>query len=142
MKKTTQFLLVVCTIGSFIVAACSGNGNTSSSPIGTWELISYGSPSSPTPAAPEVDTSIEFARDGTLTGNVGCNGFGGDYKVDGEHIVFGQMISTLMFCEGPVGEQETITLGVFAESAPFVVDGDTLTITSADGNAVVVLARK
>ena len=147
MKKVTQFLMIV----SFILAACSANdsnatpapnGNVSSSPAGTWELISYGSPANPTPAAPDIETSIEFTADGTLTGNVGCNGFGGDYQVEGDKIVFGQIVSTLMFCEGPSGEQEAITLTVFTESAPFVIDGNTLTITSADGSAVVVLARK
>jgi len=48
----------------------------------------------------------------------------------------------MMFCEGPVGEQEIGTITVFQESAKFVLDGDTLTITSADGNSVIVLARK
>lgn len=139
MKKLTQFLLVIFAIGSFILAACSGNA--SASPTGTWKLISYGSPTNLTPAAPDVDTSIEFASDGTLSGNVGCNGFGGDYKVDGEKIIFGQIISTLMFCEGPVGEQEAVTLAAFAESASFTIDGDTMTITSADGSSIVVLAR-
>ncbi|MBC7877749.1 MAG: META domain-containing protein [Anaerolineales bacterium] len=151
MKKITQFLLVIFAISSFILTACSGNdnnatqsptGNTSASPTGTWELNSYGSPTSLVAAAVDVETSIDFAADGTLAGNVGCNGFGGDYTVDGDKIVFGQIISTLMFCEGPVGEQEAITLAVFAESAPFTIDGDTMTITSADGSSVVVLARK
>ena len=142
MKKITQFLLVIFAIGIFILTACSGNDNASVSPVGTWKLVSYGSPTNPTPAAPDVDTSIDFASDGTLAGNVGCNGFGGDYKVDGDKIVFGQIMSTLMICEGPVGEQEAITLAVFTESAPFAVDGNTLTITSADGSSVIVLARK
>jgi heat shock protein HslJ len=48
----------------------------------------------------------------------------------------------MMFCEGPVGEQEMTTVAVFQGSAKFVLDGDKLTITSADGNSVIVLARK
>ncbi len=94
------------------------------------------------PAAPDVDTSIVFGGDGKVNGNVGCNGFGGDYTVEGNTITFGQIVSTLMFCEGPVGDQETTTLNVFAGSATSVMDGDTLTITSADGSSVIVLARK
>jgi hypothetical protein len=34
------------------------------------------------------------------------------------------------------------TLAVLRESATYVLDGDILTITSQDGSAVVVLARK
>ena len=73
---------------------------------------------------------------------MGCNGFGGDYTVEGDKIVFGQLVSTLMFCEGPVGDQETTTFNVFVGSVPFVIEGNMVTITAADGSAVVVLERK
>lgn len=135
MKKLVNGLLAL-----FILAACTGG--TSASINGEWELVSYGSASSQTPAAPGVDTSIEFGSEGTLAGNVGCNGFSGDYEVDGDTIAFGQIVSTLMFCQGPVGDQESATLAVFAESATFVLDADTLTISSADVGTVIVLARK
>jgi len=134
MKK-----LVIGLLALFVLAACSGGSATI---VGTWNLVSYGSTSSPAPAAPGVDTSIEFGSDGKLNGNVGCNQFNGDYKVDGDTITFGAVVSTLKFCEGPVGDQEAATLALFNESAAFVIDGDTLTITSADGNSVIVLARK
>ena len=62
--------------------------------------------------------------------------------MDGNTITFDQIVSTLMFCEGPVGDQETATLSVLQETATFALDGDTLTITSADGSSVIVLARK
>ncbi len=77
-----------------------------------------------------------------MSGNVGCNGFGGEYKVDGDTITFDQVVSTMMFCEGPVGEQELGTLAVLQKSAAFMLEGDTLKITSADGNSVIVLERK
>jgi heat shock protein HslJ len=142
MKKTTLLLFTLLAVMSITITACTGQTTEPASIVGIWELVSHGSPSSLTPAAPDVDTSIEFKSDGTLAGNVGCNGFGGDYTVEGNNIVFGQIISTLMFCEGPVGEQETVTLNVFTESAPFTLDGNTLTITSVDGSSVVVLERK
>jgi len=135
MKKL--FLLVVITL---MLTACAGGD--SASLTGTWALVSYGSTSSPAPAAPGVDTSIEFGSDGKLSGNVGCNQFNGGYQVDGDKITFEQIVSTLMMCEGPVGDQEAAALAVFAESATFVMDGDALTITSADGGSVIVLARK
>jgi heat shock protein HslJ len=135
MKKLVVGLLVL-----FVLAACAGA--TSASITGTWKLVSYGSPANQTPAAPDVDTSIEFKSDGPLSGNVGCNGFGGDYEVKDDTITFGPVMSTMMFCEGPVGTQESATLAVLKESAKFALAGDTLTITSADGNSMIVLARK
>ena len=134
MKKFVIGLLVL-----FVLAACAGG--TSASIKGVWKLVSYGSASTQTPAVTDVDTSIEFL-DGKLNGNVGCNGFGGDYEVKGDTLTFGPVMSTMMFCEGPVGDQEMGTIAVFQGSAKFVLDGDTLTITSADGNSVIVLARK
>jgi len=134
MKK-----LVIGLFALLVLTACAGGSPATIK--GQWELVSHGSASSQTPAAPDVETSIEFL-DGQLNGNVGCNGFGGEYEVDGDVIKLGPVMSTMMFCEGPVGEQETGTIAVFQESATFVLDGDTLTITSADGNSVIVLARK
>ena len=133
-------MITVLVISGVLLAACTGSA--SASVIGDWKLVSYGSPADPTSAAPDVDTSIVFGEDGKVSGNVGCNGFGGDYTVDGNTITFGQIVSTLMFCEGPVGDQETTTLSVFVGSTTFVMDGDMLTITSEDGSSVVVLARK
>jgi len=130
MKKLVLGLFTL-----LVLAACAG-GN-SASIAGTWKLVSYNQ----TPAAPGVDTSIEF-KDAQVNGNVGCNGFSGEYKVKGDTIEFGQMMSTLMFCEGPVGEQESATLATMNESATFTLDGNTLTITSADGASVIVLKKK
>jgi len=124
----------------FILSACSPGA--SASMVGEWRLESYGDPASLTPAAPDVETSVIFDEKGQMNGNVGCNGFGGGYAIDGDAIVFDQVVSTLMFCEGPVGVQESVILGVFRDTAGLAVEGDTLTITSADGNAVVVLKKK
>jgi heat shock protein HslJ len=135
MKKLIVSLLALL----LLLTACAGGSPATIQ--GQWKLVSHGSAASQTPAAPDAETSIEFL-DGQLSGNVGCNGFGGEYEVDGDVIKFGPVMSTMMFCEGPVGEQEMGTIAVFQESATFVLDGDTLTITSADGSSVIVLARK
>lgn len=135
MKMYVIGLLAIMTL-----AACAGG--SSQSVQGGWKLVSYGSPANQIPSAPDVETSIEFDSEGRMSGNVGCNGFGGDYTVEGDTITFDQVVSTMMFCEGPVGEQEAGTLAVLQKSAAFALDGDTLTITSADGASVIVLARK
>lgn len=134
MKQTLIALFTLLAL-----AACSAS-RPDSLP-GRWQLVSHGPASGQVAAAQDVDAFIEFGPDGQLSGNVGCNGFGGDYQVDGNTITFGPIISTEMFCEGPVGEQEATTLAVLAESATFGLNGDMLTITSADGNSVIVLER-
>ena len=142
MKRTLFVGLLI----AIALTACAGS--TSADIQGQWRLVSYGSASDPSaslrtglePAAPGVETSIEF-KDGTMTWNVGCNGFGWDYKVKGYKIEFGPVMSTMMYCEA-IAEQEMGTLTVLQETTVFVLDGNTLTITSGDGNSVIVLERK
>ncbi len=141
MKRQYQLLIALPVLAGLVLAACAGGAPApSASPAGTWELVSYGDPSNLTPALPDVDTFVEF-KDGQMGGNVGCNGFGGEYSVDGDTITFGPVMSTMMYCEA-IAEQEAGTLAVFQEKAKFVLDGDMLTITSADGSSAIVLTRK
>jgi len=134
MKKT---LLIA--IALLILSACSG---ASPAVTGEWKLVSYGDPSNPTTALPKVDTSIKF-ENGQLSGNVGCNGFGGNYELKGDKITFNGVMSTLMFCE-ETSAQEQGVLSVFSDKVELTMQlsGDTLTITSADGSSVVHLARE
>jgi heat shock protein HslJ len=135
MKKIIPFVITL-----LILAACS----TASVDIaGDWKLVSYGDPSNPTPAIPNVDASINFDSKSQISGNVGCNGFGGSYKVSGGTITFSAIISTMMYCE-ETSAQEQAVLSAFSDNVKlqFQLDGNTLTITSADGSAVVVLERK
>jgi heat shock protein HslJ len=135
MKK-----LYLTMITMFMLAAC-GVAN-SNSIVGGWELVSYGETSNQTTAASiDFNTFIDFGEDGELTGNVGCNSFGGDYEVNGNQITFGSIISTLMACEDPIGAQESAVLKTFTDTATYDLSGDTLTITSADGSTSIVLKR-
>ena len=129
MKKLAIGLITI-----LLLAACSGG--SSASIEGQWTLVSYNQ----TPAVSDVETSIEF-KDGQMNGNVGCNGFGGKYSLNGDQIEFGPVMSTMMYCEN-VADQESTTLAVLQEKANFVLDGNTLTITSGDGNSSIVLERK
>lgn len=121
------------------LAACS---STKPDLGGEWQLVSYGDAANPTPALPDVDAAITF-ENGQMSGNVGCNGFGGEYKLNGDQITFGGIMSTMMFCE-QTSAQEQGVLGIFSDGVALQiqVNGDSLTITAADSASVVNLARK
>ncbi|MFN8383566.1 MAG: META domain-containing protein [Anaerolineales bacterium] len=141
MKKTSLILVKLLALSIFILSACA-SGETSASLTGEWTLVSYGDASNPTPALPDVETSINFNEGGTFGGSVGCNSLGADYKVSGDQITFGSIVSTMMFCEG-VSDQESTVLNILTDkTVSFTVNGEKLTLTSADGASVVVLARK
>lgn len=140
MKRSLLLWSTLFVIAGLTLAACAGK--PSASVVGDWKLISYGSPANPTSAVPNIEATVTFGSDGKLSGNVGCNSFSGDYKVDGSTITFGPVISTMMACADPIMQQESAVLSVFANSATFKIDGKTLTITSSDGSSDVVLESK
>ncbi len=139
MKLATFPALVLLTLVMFIFNACSDTGI---SLTGEWKLVSYGSAANPTPALPDTETSISFGADGQFGGTVGCNSFGGGYKVNGGQVTFEGIFSTLMFCEG-TSDQESAVLAILSDKTLNVfISGNQMTLTSADGTSVVVLARK
>ena len=105
-------------------------------------MISYGDASNPTPALPNGETSINFNEDGTFGGNVGCNSFGADYKVNDDQITFGSIMSTMMFCEETSAQESAVLAILTDKTVSFAISENELTIKSTDGVSVVVLARK
>lgn len=134
MKKVLLFLLLV----SLLLPACTSQEKSLQ---GSWSLTSYGPEGATTPAVPDSQASITFNDDGTLAGTSGCNGFGGEYSVDGDEIKFSGLVSTLMACEEPLMTQEGTVFKVLDGTASYKIDGDTLTITK-DGTALVFTATE
>ena len=137
MKKLS---LVVFATLFLLLIACSGTSNPSIE--GDWKLVSYGDSSNPTPALPNVETSMIFGADGQFGGSVGCNSFGAGYQISGSQITFEPVVSTLMFCEG-IADQETIFLNIISEQTlNFELSGNQLFLTTQDGASVIVLEKQ
>ncbi len=136
MKKYLLTLLVVC----LAISACTAKDQESSaSLIGSWKLTSYGPVDSPNPAVTDTEAGLTFNNDATVTGNSGCNGLGGGYKIEGDQIMFDQITSTLMACDDPRMAQEDAVHQVLTDTATFKIEGNTLTLTNND--MVLVLTR-
>ncbi len=135
MKKYLITLTLIC----LAISACTAKSEQSSaSLVGSWKLTSYGPSNSPTPAVSDVEAGITLNEDGTVTGNSGCNGFGGNYKVEGDQITFDQIVSTLMACDDPRMAQEDVVHQVLTDTASFKIEGNTLTLTNNDMLLVLV----
>jgi heat shock protein HslJ len=125
-----KYLLTLLVISLAISACTAGNGQPSASVLGSWKLTSFGPPASPIPAVPDTEAGITFNQDGTVTGNSGCNGFGGNYKVEGDKISFDQITSTLMACDEPRMSQEDVVHQVLADTATYKIEGNSLTLSN------------
>ena len=151
MKK---YLLILLEI-ALAISACSAQGteqsestqenqiteepSASTSLLGAWTLTAYGPAGAPTPAVVGTQAGLTFNEDGTVNGNSGCNGLGGDYTVEGDQITFGEFVSTLMACDAPIMMQEDAVKKVMTGTAEYRIEGNTLTITNNDN--VLILTR-
>lgn len=80
------------------------------------------------PVAPDKAT-LRFDED-RLGANVGCNGIGGEYRVEGNRLIAGPLMATRMFCEGPVWQQEEAVNALLSAAPELSRSGDTLRLTS------------
>jgi heat shock protein HslJ len=131
-------LLIVFALVGMMLSAC-GPQSDSASLVGVWRLKALGPADDPQPALPDVDATLTFDDQGRMSGNVGCNGFGGDYKVAGDKITFGPVMSTMMYCDATMTQEQT-ALQILAEDVTYKIEGSTLTITK-DGQVLVLEAE-
>ena len=129
--KTLKVVVFALVIGAVLaLSACAASGANDLD--GTnWKLDSIGG------VAVAHSATLSFA-DGKITGNGGCNSFGGGYKLDGSTITISEPIaSTLMACEGDVMDLETNYLNALQSGPTFSKSGNQLTLTTPDGMTLV-----
>ena len=133
MKKISLILAFVI-VATFTLSACMPGGTSLKGT--TWELTSYGPEASPTAALPDVDATITFQDDGTVTGNLGCNSLTGEYQVSGSKVTM-QVASTMMACEEARMTQEGSAFGVLADISEYSIKDKTLTLKGANGEVLI-----
>ncbi|MFM2372666.1 MAG: hypothetical protein RIS85_2388 [Pseudomonadota bacterium] len=80
------------------------------------------------PVAP-AKASMRFDDD-RLGANVGCNGIGGEYRIEGQRLIAGPLMATRMFCEGPVWQQEEAVNALLSAAPELQRSGATMRLTS------------
>ena len=141
MNKITRTMLIFLNALGLILSACAGSGASVDLKGTSWKLVSYGPLGNQTPAAAGITTSLDFGNDGTVSGNMGCNSFGGNFELKNGKLIFSQMISTMMACLGPQMAQEDAALKVMNGTVSFQVYGSTLTIFDASGANAITLSK-
>ena len=103
----------------------------------TWNWIGtiYSNGSSTTPKVPGKFT-ITFKTDNTFSATTDCNSVGGQYTVKQSSLVFGQMMSTEMYCEGSQEDDFTKALGE-ARSYHFTSKGELVLDLGFDSGAMM-----
>ena len=134
MKEIKLPLLAILLLTTLLLFSACASLENQPTLIGTdWKLVSFGPVSSPLMTAPETNPLLHFEQKGKISGNFGCNSFGGDYKINGNQITLGQIASTLMYCQDPVMVQESTALQVLTGTPSFTLENGKLTIMAVDG---------
>jgi putative lipoprotein len=91
----------------------------------------------------DLQSTLEIAADGKVTGSGGCNRISGRAEVQGERITFGPMISTKMACPPAIMDQESKFLAALGDVQRFKVDAGKgkLILFNGTGRPILVLTR-
>jgi heat shock protein HslJ len=141
MNKITLTIITLLVASALILSACASQGKPVSLAGTSWKFASYGTAGNQTPTASGVDTNLDFGKDGTVNGNLGCNSFSGNYQLTNGNIEFSMMISTMMACVGPGFTQEGIALKIMNGSVRYTVSGNKLTLFAVTGDNVITFSR-
>lgn len=85
----------------------------------------------------ESQPTIDFG-DGQISGNGSCNRYFGSFALTGESIKISDLGSSMMACDQPLMQQETLLLSILRETSRFDIDSDgRLVLHSISGKSVV-----
>jgi heat shock protein HslJ len=89
---------------------------------------------------PMSGATIEFAQD-RISGTGGCNRFFGGYTAEDGRLSFSAIGATRMACETDVMDREERFFAALNAVQSYSRDGDRLTLTGGDGQAIVLRAQ-
>ena len=119
-------VLALIAMSTALLAGCATAPSGSAGLAGTNWIITRVDGAAP--VAPGR-ASLKF-EDERLSANVGCNGIGGDYRVEGNRLIAGPLMATRMFCEGPVWQQEEAVNALLSAAPEMRRSGSTLRLVS------------
>ncbi|PKL61429.1 MAG: META domain-containing protein [Methanomicrobiales archaeon HGW-Methanomicrobiales-2] len=137
--------LLVIVVAAIITAGCTASTSTPGAVAGpSWSLDSYlAGNGTLVPVLPGTEITAAFGPDGKVTGSAGCNGYGGDYRLDGTTLSVSSLVQTLKLCTEPEGimEQEARFMDLLGSAAECRIEDDRLIITDAEGTDVLVFVK-
>lgn len=101
-----------------------------------WEATMVNNGKEAVVSVPEdIKVTAKF-ENGTVSGNSGCNNYNGSYELDGNNIKFGEIASTMMYCEGPASEVESNYLIALQNTDNYVFENGRLVLKQGETRQV------
>jgi len=122
-----------------ILTACATGGDLEALRSHEWKLVSVEGIAT-LPEGVAATPTMQFASDGRLGANTGCNSAGASYTTDGGRLSFGPILSTKRACADPRGnELEAAVLRALEATRGYRIDTDTLHLLAEDGRTLATL---
>lgn len=133
MKRTMLLITILLVL---LLSACAG-GSSAANLDGEWKLTALDG------KAPLDGTQITITfKAGEISGNAGCNSYGGQYQVKDGKLTFSNLLSTLMACQDQgVMDQEQAYMQAIGQAAGFTLTDDRLQLTNANGNVILEFSK-
>jgi heat shock protein HslJ len=136
-----RFLAGCCRLASPVADQAAASEAAAMSLEGqTWLLTNLAGLDAARLQSLERPVTVRFA-DGRVNGFSACNTFFGDYTLDGDRLVLGQMGGTMMACGEPAAEIERSFQAAFAGTLQYGVDGAGMRLTTAAGGELQFVAQ-
>lgn len=97
-----------------------------------WILTDYSADGAVIAVPEEITVTGAFAN-GEFSGQA-CNNYSVAYTANGSSLTFGMVISTMMFCEGPLGEIESALFASFENVTNYTIEEGILKFLDDNGN--------
>lgn len=128
--------------GALVLASCTTWGESSAPAmtsaadlVGTaWKITAIDGAA---PASPKASLRFDADRIGMTAG---CNGIGGDWKLEQGRIVGGPYASTMMYCEGLMKQERALAKLLDEKPVP-QLSGETLILRSASHSLSAIRNR-
>ena len=134
MKLALSVFCVFFLLGT-LLAGCTGTADATDLEGTGWQLVEMEGSKLPL----HVLITLSFEK-GQAGGSGPCNGYGAEYVQDGTNLTFGQVVGTLMYCDG-VMDYETGYTDALSTVQAFRLEGDRLSLLDESGAVVLVFGK-
>lgn len=116
-----------------LALASSPPAQAASGPLGNWKVVSI---DGARPISRKAHVDITATR---ISASAGCNGLGGEYTLAGSRLMTGPFVSTMMFCDGLMDQEQAIAKLLEAKPA-WRIQSNKL-IMAGGGHRLVLVRR-
>jgi heat shock protein HslJ len=130
----TRSLLIVGLVASSALAACGGDDSSSGDAPTADDLEGRQFVATDIEGHTIVDGSevVVSFEDGRISIQAGCNTQNSSYQIDDGVLQVDLLVATMMACEQPLMDQDQVVASIVTAEPTVELDGDDLTISSAD----------